>query len=88
MSISSIVTSALSGIDWFAEAEKATTDSDSLLPLLVKTAIDGYNAARGNGSILTVIGDVENDINTYTQKFNANQPQPNTAPPAQNALPV
>lgn len=80
MSLSSIITEALGNVNWLQEAEKGVTITESLAPLLIKTATDAYNAAKGNGSLLTVIQDIESDLPAAEAAFTANNTQVVPAP--------
>lgn len=75
MSLSTIIADALSGVDWLGQAASGTNHTDSLIPLLIKTAIDGFKAAEGGGSLLTVITDIEADIPALIDAFTANNKQ-------------
>ncbi len=70
----------LEGVDWTAEVKKGTTVASSLLPLLVKTALDGAKVGSGgSGALLTLLADIEADINDVTAAFTANNVE--VAPP-------
>lgn len=72
MSISSVLVDAVKAVDWIAEAAKGTTDAESIGPLLLKAAVDGFKAAEGKGSLLDVVRDIEALIPTALDAFKAN----------------
>lgn len=84
--ISTIVEDALKGVNWLEQAQSGTTDSESIGPLLIKTALDGFRLATGGGSIMQLISDIEADIPAALAAFRANNteqaPVPVAAPPA------
>jgi len=87
LSVSSIIGEVLNKTNWLDEATKATDSTSSLLPLLVKTAIDGYNAAKGGGSLLTVIADLEKDVAAYEAARSSNHAPAPTSPVAPSVEP-
>lgn len=81
-SLSNILGGFFRNVNWVQEAEKGVTVAESLAPLLVKTAMDGYNAAKGNGSLLTVFRDIENDAPALEAAFKANNTEVTAPAPA------
>lgn len=65
--------SILASVDWLATAEKATTVAESLLPLLLKAALDGSKVASGDpAAIMALIADIEAGIHAYEAAMKAN----------------
>lgn len=81
-SLSNVLSGLVKDVNWLSEAEKGVTIAESLGPLLLKTATDGYNAAKGSGSLLSVLTDIERDIPAFEQAFRANNTEVALSAPA------
>ena len=77
-SIMAFSLSSLSGLfknfDFFGEATKAITITESIGPLLMKAAVDGYSAASAPNptSIIQVLADIEKMIPAANAAITAN----------------
>jgi hypothetical protein len=73
--------SIIEGINWLGAVEKGGTNADSLLPLLIKTALDGAKVGAGNpGAIMALLADIEADLPSILGLFTANNAEATPAP--------
>ena len=77
-----ILLHALASINWLQMATEATTLAPSILPLLVKTAIDASQIGSDPAALMRFIQDLENDIGTFTSAVSANNAEVGAPAPA------
>lgn len=83
-----VISDALKAVDWMSAARDGTNTAESLAPLLIKVALDGYAAATGGGSIMQVVHDVEALLPAAESAFKANNAETAPAPTAVSAEPA